>query len=166
MSDMRVLILGGTWFPGRTLAELALGDGWQVATFSRGHSGRDVSGTQQIRGDRRNQANVRRLAAEGPWDAVVDTSGFMPEVVAATVDVLRPVAGCYLYVSTVNVYRGWPEEPLTDESPVHDVVPQVALDMSGDAERKATAVQYGQLKAAFHIRRTAVCLPGGDGRGR
>ena len=49
---MRLLILGGTWFLGRTLAELALGAGWQVTTFTRGRSGHDVPGTQQIRGDR------------------------------------------------------------------------------------------------------------------
>jgi 2'-hydroxyisoflavone reductase len=145
---MRLLILGGTWFLGRTLAELALGDGWQVTTFSRGRSGRDVPGTRTLRGDRIDRANVGDLTADGPWDAVVDTSGFMPEVVAAAAEVLRPVAGRYVYVSTVNVYRGWPTEPLADDSPVYDELPDVTIDMAGEAERRANAEQYGQLKAA------------------
>jgi 2'-hydroxyisoflavone reductase len=107
-----------------------------------------VPGARPLRGDRNCPADVSRLAIEGPWDAVVDTSGFMPTAVAATADALQPVTGCYVYVSTVNVYHGWPSQSLTDESAVYDRVPDVASVTAGDAERRATAVQYGQLKAA------------------
>ena len=81
---MRLLILGGTWFLGRTLAELALGDGWQVTTFFGGRSGHDVPGTQQIRGDRNDLADVRKLASAGPWEAIAETSGYAPSLVEAT----------------------------------------------------------------------------------
>jgi 2'-hydroxyisoflavone reductase len=148
IGGMRLLILGGTWFLGRTLAELALNEGWQVTTFSRGRGGRDVPGTRALRGDRNDLDDVGRLPAEGPWDAVVDTSGFMPAVVAAAAEALHPVAGCYVYLSTVNVYRGWPKVPLADDSPVYSELPEVTVDMAGEAERQATAEQYGQLKAA------------------
>jgi 2'-hydroxyisoflavone reductase len=90
---MRLLILGGTWFLGRTLAEQAIAQGWQVTTFSRGRSGRDVPGTGAMRGDRAHPDDVAALASAGRWDAVVDTSGYSLEMVAASTAALRPVAG-------------------------------------------------------------------------
>jgi nucleoside-diphosphate-sugar epimerase len=144
---MRLLILGGTWFLGRTLAELALGDGWQVTTFSRGLNGHDVPGVQPVRGDRHDLADVRRLAAAGPWEAVIDTSGYVPALVETTAAELRPAAGRYVYISTVNAYQGWPDEPLTDDSPVYDAADETALSASGAAQGLAPAAEYGQLKA-------------------
>lgn len=41
---MRLLVMGGTWFPGRHIAEAALAREWDVTTFNRGRSGRDVPG--------------------------------------------------------------------------------------------------------------------------
>lgn len=148
---MRLLILGGTWFLGRTLAEQALGRGWQVTTFSRGRGGNDVPGTQPVRGDRHNPADLARLAASGHWDAVVDTSGQVPAMVAAAAGALQPVATRYVYVSTVNVYRGWPDEPLTDESPVYAVAPELTSATPGADRGMAPATEYGQLKAACEL---------------
>jgi nucleoside-diphosphate-sugar epimerase len=95
---MRLLILGGTWFLGRTLAEQALAQDWQVTTFSRGHSGHDVAGTEAIRGDRTNARDVAALASAGSWDAVVDTSGYSPEMVRASAsEPVKPdeTSGCF-----------------------------------------------------------------------
>ncbi|SFC18175.1 NAD-dependent epimerase/dehydratase family protein [Streptomyces aidingensis] len=119
---MRVLIMGGGWFLGRAVAEEALRRGWKVTTFSRGRSGRDVAGAKPVRGDRTRGSDLRRLAGAGPWDAVVDTSAaeMPPRVVLAAARALEPVAGRYVYVSTVNAYRGWPNEPLTEASELHD----------------------------------------------
>src|SRR3954451_23819568 len=89
---MRLLILGGTWFLGRTLAETALARGWQVTCFNRGRSGRDVEGVQAVRGDRTNRADVERLARSGRWDAAVDTSVYEPPDAALTAWELREAA--------------------------------------------------------------------------
>jgi nucleoside-diphosphate-sugar epimerase len=144
---MRLLILGGTWFLGRILAEQAIARGWQVTTFSRGQSGHDVPGTAAIRGDRTRHGDVAALASAGPWDAVVDTSGYVPEMVAASAATLRKVAGRYVYLSTVNAYRGWPNEPLTDESPLYDATDGAASERAEASRGMAPAAEYGQLKA-------------------
>src|ERR671937_2416960 len=102
---MRLLILGGTWFLGRTLAELAIGRGWEVTTFSRGMHGQDVPGTVPIRGDRGKHEDVTRLAAAGPWDAVVDTSGYAADAVDTAAKTLRSQVARYVLVSTVNAFR-------------------------------------------------------------
>jgi 2'-hydroxyisoflavone reductase len=158
---MRLLILGGSWFLGRTLAEQAIARDWQVTTFSRGQSGHDVPGANRIRGDRARPGDVAALASAGLWDAVVDTSGYVPEMVATAAQTLRPVVNRYVYISTVNAYRDWPNEPLTDDSPTYGVV---GSDVARSAEASrgiSPAAQYGQLKAACE-RAAQFQFPDGD----
>ncbi|WP_425442547.1 hypothetical protein [Streptomyces colonosanans] len=45
---MRILVMGGTWFLGKHIAEGALARGWAVTTFNRGRSGRDVDGVEPV----------------------------------------------------------------------------------------------------------------------
>lgn len=94
----------------------------------------------------RSHERYRRsaLASAGPWDAVVDTSGYSPEMVRASASALRPVATHYVYLSTVNAYRGWPNEPLTDDSPVFDTD---GVTETVDASHGSSPA-YGPLKAA------------------
>lgn len=131
---MRILVLGGTWFLGRAVAQAALGRGWEVSAFNRGRSGSAPDGVTEIHGDRTVSEDLAALAAHGPWDAVIDTSAseLAPRDVLAGAKALEPVAGKYIYVSTVNAYRGWPSEPLTETSEV--------LDGPADAD-----VDYGRL---------------------
>ena len=118
MDGMRLLIIGGTRFVGHAVAAAALREGWEVTTFNRGLSGADLAGVNTIRGDRMLAADVTRLAAVGPWDAVIDTSGYIPRDVLAACERLEPVAARYVFMSTVSVYRGWPVEPLSEASEV------------------------------------------------
>lgn len=131
---MRLLVLGGSWFLGYAVAQLAVERGWETTVFNRGRSGQPPSGVRVVRGDRTVGADLERLAAEGPWDAVVDTSAseMAPRDVLAGAQALESVAGRYVYVSTVNAYRGWPEEPLTEDSAL--------LDAPADAD-----ADYGRL---------------------
>lgn len=168
---MRVLILGGTWFLGRTVAQQALTQGWGVSTFNRGRSGVDVPGVDALRGDRTRAADLSALAAEGPWDAVIDTSSseLPPRDVLAGANALESVAGRYIYISTVNAYRGWPDEPLTETSELLDGPP----DADGDYGRLPEGWEgpdwyYGRQKAgaeraavkAFGAERVAILRPG------
>ena len=131
---MRILVLGGTWFLGRTVVEEALRRGWQVTTFNRGRSGTPVEGTATVHGDRTIPADLLRLAEHGPWDAVVDTSAsaLAPKDVLVGAKALESVTGQYVYVSTVSAYQGWPDEPLTEASAV--------LDGPADAD-----AEYGRM---------------------
>ncbi|GAA3251121.1 NAD-dependent epimerase/dehydratase family protein [Dactylosporangium siamense] len=141
---MRLLILGGTWFLGRALGEAAFEQGWSVTTFNRGVSAFDLPGVQVIRGDREQPGDWSRLAEHGPWDAVIDTIGYVPSQVLAGAKALEPVMGRYVFLSSVNVYTGWPNEPLNDVSPVFDCPPDADADFGADL---GYAGQYGALKA-------------------
>jgi 2'-hydroxyisoflavone reductase len=142
----RLLILGGTWFLGRTLAETAMERGWRVTCFNRGRTGRDVPGVRSVRGDRTVLSDVERLADHGPWDAVVDTSVYEPQDAQLTARVLRPVASRYVLVSTVSAYRQWPHEPLDELSPLWPSRPD-ARETDPDIAAMPGAYAYGTLKS-------------------
>ena len=146
---MRLLILGGTRFVGHAIATAGLGRGWEVTTFNRGRSGADVPAAHVLRGDRTVPADLARLAGAGPWDAVVDTSGYVPRDVLVACKHLEPVARHYVFTSTVSVYRGWPAEPLTEASEVLYCPPDAGPEYGEDTEDGPT--RYGYQKSGCEL---------------
>ncbi|MFF2133935.1 NAD-dependent epimerase/dehydratase family protein [Streptomyces olivochromogenes] len=145
---MRILIIGGTWFLGKVIAENALSRGWTVTTFNRGRSGPDVPGVEAVHGDRTVSDDLRTLAQRGPWDAVIDTSSseLAPRDVLSAATSLRKRARRWVHISTVSVYEGWPHQPLTEESPLLDC-PADADESFGYTGEGGSPTQYGFQKA-------------------
>jgi 2'-hydroxyisoflavone reductase len=106
---MKVLVLGGTVFLSRNVAETAVAHGHSVTTFSRGVSGPPVPGVRALTGDRTDPESLRQLAGT-EFDLVFDTAYF-PDRVRTAVELLEPNVGHYAFTSTINVFRGWPEQP-------------------------------------------------------
>lgn len=164
---MRLLVLGGSLFIGRAVVVSALGRDWHVTTFNRGQSGTDVDGVEAVRGDRTRRADVERLVGLGPWDAVVDLCGYVPNEVLAVSQLLEPVCGRYVFVSTVSVYAGWPVEPLSESAAVLDCPPDADARF-GPPDVEDGPTRYGRLKAGceravwatFGGDRTTVVRPG------
>jgi 2'-hydroxyisoflavone reductase len=163
---MRLLILGGTRFVGRAVADAALTGGWEVTTFNRGVSGADVADVKAIRGDRTVPGDLARLAATGPWDGVIDTSGYVPREVLAACKLLEPLAARYVFMSTVSVYRGWPVEPLSEASEVLYCPPDAGPDYGEDVEDGPTRYGYQKsgcelaVTSTFGTARSAFLRPG------
>ncbi|WP_410822150.1 NAD-dependent epimerase/dehydratase family protein [Micromonospora sp. 050-3] len=163
---MHLLVLGGTWFVGHAIVTAAIDAGWKVTTFNRGTSDPFLEAVRPIRGDRTRPEDVTALAAAGPWDAVVDTSGYVPRNVLDVARALAPVVGRYVFMSTVSVYRDWPLKPLTERSEVLYCPPDAGPDYGTDTENGPT--RYGYQKsgceaaavAAFGIDRTTLLRPG------
>jgi nucleoside-diphosphate-sugar epimerase len=125
---MRILVMGGTVFLGRHVAAEALARGHELSLFTRGRHGADLfPEAERLRGDRRGDLAPLRGRA---WDAVIDTSGYRPDEVAASAAL---DAGHYVFVSTCNVYPAWPEHAVDEGSAVWPDPP---------------ADDYGPLKAA------------------
>lgn len=110
---MRLLVIGGTSFLGRATAEEALRRGDEVTTFNRGRSGPDVEGVEAVRGDRASGHALAALAGR-PFDVVVDTCGFVPDVVGRSVRLLERSGGHYVFVSSISATPTWPGAPTPD----------------------------------------------------
>src|SRR4051812_19475608 len=103
---MRLLILGGTLFLGRHLAEAALARGHDVTVFTRGKRPNPFgTRVEHVVGERDPRlAPGLDALGNGTWDAVVDTSGYVPRVVSASADLLRERVRQYAFVSSMSVY--------------------------------------------------------------
>ncbi|ARF56773.1 NAD-dependent epimerase/dehydratase family protein [Streptomyces gilvosporeus] len=138
---MRLLILGGTEFVGRAVAEAALARDWQVTVFHRGRHAAP-EGTTALHGDRGNGTAGLAALASGEWDAVVDTWSGAPVAVRDAARLLAGRVGNYAYISSGSVYAFPPTGPLTERSPV------VAGDPDATSgEDYAAAKRGGELAA-------------------
>ncbi|HET6478547.1 MAG TPA: NAD-dependent epimerase/dehydratase family protein [Actinoplanes sp.] len=99
---MRLLILGGSGFVGRAVADEAVGRGLDVTVFNRG-SRAAPRGVTVLTGDRLGDLDA---LGGGTWDAVVDTWSADGAVVRRTAELLGGRAGHYTYVSSRSVYTG------------------------------------------------------------
>ncbi|MFD3623567.1 SDR family oxidoreductase [Streptomyces sp. NPDC058698] len=115
---MRLLLLGGTEFVGRAVAEAAVGRGWEVTVFHRGRH-EAPQGVRTLLGDRTALGGLAALDEDpGEWDVVVDTWSAAPRAVRDSARLLRGRAGRYVYVSSCSVYE-WPRPAgHTEEAPV------------------------------------------------
>ena len=130
---MRMLVLGGTQFLGRHVVDAALDHGHDVTLFNRGQTRPELfPGVEKLRGDR--DGDLGALHGRD-FDAVVDTSGYVPRVVRETIDALGDV-GHYTFVSSVSVYASLATPP-TEQSPL------AQLREPTEEWREA----YGELKA-------------------
>lgn len=98
---MRVLVIGGTSFVGRTIVGDALGQGHEVTTFNRGLTGKDIDGVEALRGDRSTDEGVRPLA--GRAAGLIAVSGVM----AAMPDPAGFVGGGWFGVLGYQLGRGF-----------------------------------------------------------
>lgn len=98
---MNVLILGGTRFVGRHLAQEALKQGHHVTLFNRGVSNPGLfKGVEEVHGDR--FTDLHRLG-DRSFDWVIDTCAYVPRAVEVACDVLGSKIGRYAFISTLSV---------------------------------------------------------------
>lgn len=138
---MKLLILGGTKFLGRHAVDAALAAGHDVTIFTRGilPSPWAATAVTQCVGNRDPRVEPGLAALdEGEWDAVIDTSGYVPRCVAASVERLAGRAAHYAFVSSMSVYAGASRAGLDESALV------AALD---DAASEDVTTHYGALKA-------------------
>ena len=132
---MRLLVLGGPRFLGRALAQAALERGHELTFFNRGRTNPELyPEVERLVGDR--AADVGVLAGR-MWDAVIDTSGYLPSLVRASAEALAD-SGLYCFVSSISVYADF-GQPVDEKSPV--------TPLDGLSPDTVTDESYGPLKA-------------------
>ncbi|KZC93696.1 MULTISPECIES: NAD-dependent epimerase/dehydratase family protein [Clavibacter] len=138
-----VLVLGGTAWIGRLVAERLVARGDRVTCLARGASGSAPAGARHVVADRDGD-DAYDAVASADWDEVVDLTSSAAHARAA-VAALADRARHWTLVSTVSVYASF-ERAGDDESAA--VVDPVDLDEYGQAkvaaERAVTAALAGR----------------------
>lgn len=145
---MKLLVLGGTRFLGRHLVDAALARGHAVTLFTRGREPvRWGARVHALTGDR-DPFKPPGLAAleSGRWDAVLDTSGYVPRIVGAGADTLASRVDRYLFVSSLSVYAKPDRAGLDEHAP---------LAVLQDPDTEEVLPNYGALKVACEAAVTA-----------
>ncbi len=146
---IRLLVIGGTRFLGRHLVAQALGAGHHVTLLHRGQSGPALFPEAEHRiADRNGDLAV---LAQGEWDAVVDTSAYVPRHVHSMTARLAGRVGSYLLVSTISVYAGFARPGPDEDAPLQSLADPATEAVTGDT--------YGGLKVLCE-QALAAAMPG------
>lgn len=132
-----LLILGGTAFLGPEIVEAAKEKGYTITLFNRGKTNPQLfPELEKLHGDRKNDLK----ALEGrKWDAVVDTSGYVPRHVRDSATLLKDAVKHYVFISTISVYADT-SKPGTDEN-------SAVGKLEDPNTEKVTELTYGPMKA-------------------
>ena len=136
---MKLLVLGGTVFLGSHIVEAALAHGHEVTIFNRGeHNPELFPNVEKLRGNRDGDLS----ALQGrQWDAVIDTSGYVPRIVRASTQALAKSVKHYTFISSISVYADLSKPGIDETSPVATLQDESVEDITVSGET------YGALKA-------------------
>ncbi|MBA3563440.1 MAG: SDR family oxidoreductase [Gammaproteobacteria bacterium] len=134
---LRILFLGGTGFLGPHTVRAALECGHELTLFNRGKTAPDMfADLEHLRGDR--DGDLGALAGKR-WDAVIDTSGYVPRIVTDSASLLADAVGQYVFISTISVYASSAEPGMDESAPLATLADKTVEEITGET--------YGPLKA-------------------
>jgi 2'-hydroxyisoflavone reductase len=132
-----LLVLGGTRFLGPEIVEAAKASGWTITLFNRGKTNPGLfPDLEKLQGDR--NGDLKSLEGRS-FDAVVDTSGYVPRQVRDSATLLGKSAKQYVFVSSISVYSDLSKPGVDETGPV--------AILADPTVEKVTDGSYGGLKA-------------------
>ena len=120
-----------------------------MSVFNRGrHDPDSYPEVEKLRGDRGGELAALRGRR---WDAVIDTSGYLPRHVRASAELLADAAGQYTFISSVSVYSdlapGMDETALV-EGPTDEQLKEAEAIEAGE---RVTGMTYGALYGPLKV---------------
>ena len=136
---MNVLVLGGTQFVGRHIAETLLAAGHAVSVFTRGLTPDELpAAIERLRGDRDLGTAGLHVLTDRSWDVCVDVSGYTARQVRASAETLRSSVKRYVFISAISVYGDPGQRPVQETHPL--------LASAGEDVTEVNGETYGLLK--------------------
>ncbi len=146
-TPLKILILGGTGFLGPACVDAALARGHTLTLFNRGKTEKRKGGLypdlEKLVGDRDPKIGdgLKSLEGDREWDAVIDTSAYVPRIAKASAELLAKRTKHYTLISTVSVYKDNNIENADESAPVGTLADPTVESMGAQFEN------YGPLKA-------------------
>jgi 2'-hydroxyisoflavone reductase len=152
---VKLLLLGGPRFLGRAITDAALERGHDLTFFNRGTTNPELyPEVERLVGDRAGDLGALRGRR---WDAVIDTSGYVPRIVRASAEALSD-SGLYCFVSSISVYEDLSRE--NDEySPLAELGELPADELTDESYGPLKALCENVIRETFG-RRAIVVRPG------
>ena len=160
-SGMEILVLGGTGFIGPHLVQYAMDRGHKITLFNRGRTNSHLfPEAEKLVGDRNNDL----AALEGrKWDAVIDNSGYTPQQVELSVNLLKNACDQYLFTSTRAVYTDYTQSIMDEDAPVGPKdIPESEWEGYGPNKVLAERIVQAAFGARTLITRPPVIVGPGD----
>jgi 2'-hydroxyisoflavone reductase len=142
-APLKILVLGGTGFLGPHFVAAARARGHALTLFNRGKSnpgrfeGEEFADIEQLRGDRKRDLSA--LGDARRWDAVLDTSAYIPGDVTRSARLLAKRVERYLVVSSISVYAKADTPGQDEDAPLATLADPAVTEVTGET--------YGALKA-------------------
>lgn len=157
----RTLILGGTAWLGREIADQLIAKGVEVTCLARGESGSAPTGASFVRADRR-LPGVYDAVKNVVWDEVIELS-YQPDFVTGALENLADQAKHWTLVSSVSVYASNHDPGATEDAEL--VAP---TDLGDYAQAKVAAEQgsTARLGDRLLIARPGLIVGPGDASDR
>ena len=113
---MKILVMGGTRFVGKSLVGKLLSQNHDIDIFTRGNKNNPEK-TNLIKGDRNDLESIVKLRNE-KYDVVYDISGRELEQTKLLIENLADSFQRYIYVSSAGVYKDNHELPLSEDDAI------------------------------------------------
>ena len=113
---MKILVMGGTRFVGKSLVGKLLSQNHEIDIFTRGNKA-NAKKTNLIKGDRNKLESIHKLRNK-KYDVVYDISGRELEQTKLLIGNLDNSFQRYIYVSSAGVYKNNFELPLSEVDPI------------------------------------------------
>lgn len=147
---MRILIVGGTAFVGRYIAQAAVDSGHDVTLFHRGKTGSALfPQATHLTGDRNTDLSA---LADGSFDATIDVSAYFPRQVRSLAADLGRRGGRHVLISSVSAYKVPLPWGYDESAPL--------ADCTDPGAEFVTVENYGGLKAECERAVTELYGPG------
>ncbi|MGN6327053.1 SDR family oxidoreductase [Pseudolysinimonas sp.] len=128
---LRILFIGGTGTISTSVSELVLRRGHDLAIVTRGTTPvpDSMRGVETLRGDAGDPASLAAAIGDREFDVVVNFRAFLPEQVAADIQLFRGRTGQYVFISSASAYQKPVERlPITESTPLRNPFWQYSRD--------------------------------------
>ena len=128
---MDILLIGGTGVISSAVAEHAAALGHRVTLLNRGASTVRPApdGTEVLHADVRDPDSAAEVLTGREFDAVADFISFVPEQLAASMNLFRGRTGQYVFISSASAYQKPPARlPILESTPLRNPFWQYSRD--------------------------------------